>query len=346
MKNGIWLKWSAAILVALMLVLAFGACSQPAPAPAPTPAPAPAPSAPIVLKAVTFLPLPFQENEPYHYFIEQVSKRSNGELTVNLMGGPEAIPGPGQPEAVRSGVVDLTMVPEPYYVSIVPEIFAQQLMDTTSQEMRQTGLYDLLNEAHRKQGLVYLGPLGNSSGFFLFTKDKMTKPADLKGYKMRGGSNYAPLMNAMGISQVTMPMGDVYTGLEQGVIDGLAIVIPEIVARKLYEHVKFSIDHAFNRGLPLMVIMNSGKFDSLPSHLQKAVVDAGTDMGAWAEQNVPIIEGDARKFLETEGGMEFVKFSAADAKYYVETADQEGRKELQKRVPALADKLWELGRKP
>ena len=59
-----------------------------------------------MLKAVTSLPTTSFSNEPFWWVNEQINQRSNGELRIEFLGGPEAIPGPDQAVALKQGVVD------------------------------------------------------------------------------------------------------------------------------------------------------------------------------------------------------------------------------------------------
>ena len=104
-----FLLFSLTIIMVSSLV--FAGCAQPAPAPAPVPAPKPAPApkpTPIVLKAVTFLAVAAVACRPLKMFIDKVNEKSKGELVIQLVGGPEVVPGSEQPMAVKRGVVDMS----------------------------------------------------------------------------------------------------------------------------------------------------------------------------------------------------------------------------------------------
>jgi len=54
---------------------------------------------PIKLKAVQFINLKNPSEKPFHFFVDLVNKEAKGELEIEIVGGPEAIPGREQPEA-------------------------------------------------------------------------------------------------------------------------------------------------------------------------------------------------------------------------------------------------------
>jgi tripartite ATP-independent transporter DctP family solute receptor len=69
--------------------------------------------------------------------------------------------------------------------------------------------------------LIALGWMDGGSRS-LYTKKKVTTPADLKGVKVRmmGNPLFVDTMNAMGGNGISMAYGEVFTALQTGVIDG------------------------------------------------------------------------------------------------------------------------------
>jgi tripartite ATP-independent transporter DctP family solute receptor len=74
----------------------------------------------------------------------------------------------------------------------------------------------------------------------VYAKKPVTKPADLKGMKIRmmGNPLFVETMNAMGGNGISMGFGELYTALQTGVVDGAENNPPTIVAHKHYEIAK------------------------------------------------------------------------------------------------------------
>jgi len=74
----------------------------------------------------------------------------------------------------------------------------------------------------------------------VYAKKPVTKPADLKGMKIRmmGNPLFVDTMNAMGGNGISMGFGELYTALQTGVVDGAENNPPTIVAHKHYEIAK------------------------------------------------------------------------------------------------------------
>lgn len=131
------------------------------------------------------------------------------------------------------------------------------------------------------------------SGTDLMTRNKPVKvPADLKGLKIRTTSTPVEinLMRAYGANPTPIPYGQLYTALQQGVIDGnCGTPLPPAASIKLYEVAKYYTAMGFRFNL-LPIYMNRKKFDSLTPAQQKAILDAVPQVkplaGQWAREKV------------------------------------------------------------
>ncbi len=74
----------------------------------------------------------------------------------------------------------------------------------------------------------------------VYAKKPVTKPADLKGMKIRmmGNPLFVETMNAMGGNGISMGFGELYQALQTGVVDGAENNPPTIVTHKHHEIAK------------------------------------------------------------------------------------------------------------
>ena len=100
----------------------------------------------------------------------------------------------------------------------------------------------LLTEEHEKLGLKIIG-WQDSWGFrhVTTTKKEVKTAADLKGLKIRTiqTPTYVAALNAMGAAATPMAFGEVYTGLQTGVLDGFEHSSAIIYSNKFYEVSKY-----------------------------------------------------------------------------------------------------------
>jgi TRAP-type transport system periplasmic protein len=99
-----------------------------------------------------------------------------------------------------------------------------------------------LTEEHEKLGLKIIG-WQDSWGFrhVTTTKKEVKSAADLKGLKIRTiqTPTYVAALNAMGAAATPMAFGEVYTGLQTGVLDGFEHSSAIIYSNKFYEVSKY-----------------------------------------------------------------------------------------------------------
>ena len=226
MKNGKRVKNIVCGLVTMLLIcsiiLAFSAKSVTA-----------AEKKPIVLKVVSFLPKAERTNHGMWELIKRVNERSKGELTIKWVGGPESIPGYDQFDAVKGGAVDMAHTTPNYYSRVVG-CTKYNNYAVSPMVMREYGIYDIQQEAHMTQGkVVLLCDLCNGTELSLFSNVRIDSLEDFKGRTFRASPAVLPLYKALGISAVTMPMGEVYIAVERGVIEGYTFPVTSMRAASL-----------------------------------------------------------------------------------------------------------------
>jgi TRAP-type C4-dicarboxylate transport system substrate-binding protein len=127
----------------------------------------------------------------------------------------------------------------------------------------------------------------NFSGTDLQTRNKLVKvPADIKGLKLRTASTPVELflIRAYGANPTPVDYAQLYSAVQQGVVDGNAgTPLPPYAAIKLYEVTKYYVAIGFRMNL-LPVYMNQKKLDSLTPFQQKALLDAAAQTKPLAAQ--------------------------------------------------------------
>ena len=135
----------------------------------------------------------------------------------------------------------------------------------TLEQRRASGLFEALDQAlpeARRQG-----DRGRALG-----QDRLRLRAqvagdgadgDLKGKKVRGTPAYHPLIRMLGGAPVVLPIPEVYTALEKGVIDGAASPVVGLLGVKWYEVAKY------RRAAELR--LHAPALPDEPRHLEQAV---------------------------------------------------------------------------
>jgi len=158
-------------------------------------------------------------------YVKKANEAGKGEFTIQVRGGPEAIPFMEQPGAVRSGFVDMVYTPCAFYAAVVPECDAVAASSIDGPTARKNGGMDLLNQIHQKRAGVYnLGWVDSGIRFNLWStkepKLDSTGQIDIKGLKIRGHPIYnAFFTNYLGAQVININSPDLYTALERGTVD-------------------------------------------------------------------------------------------------------------------------------
>ena len=299
MKGRIGNRLAISVILALALALVFTGCAQPTPAPAPAPKPAPAPAPkpapapapkpapapapkpepkpePIVLKAVTFIPARAMGSTKQSVLDiwEKITERSNGELVIEYVGGPEVIASYEQAEAVRKGAIDMTVVPAAYYQGFLPGVDVFHLSRLSIEEERKPGGFnDYMQELHAKAGLRYFSRSAylETQNWVVSSSMVITKPDDIKGMKLGPGMIAPNFILALGASPTRIHSGELYNGMKQGVVDGAVHPLSGAGVRYSWQEVlKSIVDHPFFRD-NVPAIMSLDAWNRIPKHLQDLI---------------------------------------------------------------------------
>lgn len=323
------------LAIVVMCALMLGACAKPEPTTPSTPSTPSTPAQPektdpVVLKGVGNYSSPgFTNTEKL--IAEKLAEKSGGLVTINWIGAGEAIPPADQQAACRDGVVDILMAAFGSYEKLIPESIAVPLSDYTPAEDLDNGIYDYwVDKFKNEMNSRYLGISYCPGKYYLFTQFPVSKPDDLKGHKLRGSNSFAPFLKALGVTPVFTPTGESYGALQTGTVEGTGLVTDSFIGMKLYEVTDYYINHGFYR-VNSVLVMNQDKFDSLPKQYQDWIIETNNEQIA---ERWPDLAGlDEKMFgIMRDNGMEEVKFSAEDAKWYVDTANDAKWQELKDAV--------------
>jgi TRAP-type C4-dicarboxylate transport system substrate-binding protein len=189
-------------------------------------------------------------------------------LKLKYLGGPEITPRQKQAAALQRGLTDILNCPAAYYQTQVPAARVAGVNTVPPAELRKNGGYALLQEAWGKKiGARILGwGHWEASTFFIYTnfKPKLSKETgvDFSGVKMRSTGLYNAFLKKMGATPVNMSPPDVFSGLERGVVDGLAWPEGSVAAYGWEKFLKYKIAPNFYHSTT-MTIMNLKKYNGL-----------------------------------------------------------------------------------
>ena len=241
------------------------------------------------------------------FFKKEVEVRSNGQIKVNIFPQGQLGSDKQMIDGTRSGIVDISMVGVNNWSGLIPESAAFELPyifpDRESAYAALDGVPgQRVLKAMEKFGAKGLGYPENGFRNITNNKHPIKTPTDLNGLRMRVNNAKAlsDMFNMMGANPQQIPVSELYTALETGVVDAQDHPISVTLSFKFYEVQKYLSlsQHAYS---PLVIAMNQKKFNQLTQDEQKIVVEVAQEaiklQREWSVQK----EEDMIVQLEKEG---------------------------------------------
>jgi tripartite ATP-independent transporter DctP family solute receptor len=168
----------------------------------------------------------------------------------------------------------------------------------------------------------------------LWTTKPVTGPADLSGLRMRtpGAPVWLGTVAAMGATPTPMPFSEVYSALEQKVIDAVEAQLPAGYGAKLFEVTKY-VTKTGHINLITGIVTSAPWFDSLSPELQTILREEALKAGDLAshgtEDTLAQIEKDLVAAGMTISDIDTAAFKSATAGVYDKLGYGELRDQLQ-----------------
>jgi len=257
-------------------------------------------------------------------FKEMVERNSDQQIKVQIQGANAAGSEREQLQKAQTGINQMTINSEilmpsffkPAQVWGIPYLFNS---DAVAWEVLDGEFGDAFNEAWREAtGLRILGVFNAGVRSFFNAKRPVHGPSDLKGLKIRTGENqgHIAMVRALGGNPVPIAWSELYTSLQQGVVDGMENPPGLAYAMKLHEHQKYlTLDrHLFSIHVAMI---NDDVYQSLTPEQQNIVQEAARTATVVARATVLLDERDAIEELREAG----IEIYAPTAEEYAEYRD-------------------------
>jgi tripartite ATP-independent transporter DctP family solute receptor len=241
------------------------------------------------------------------FFKEQVEVRTDGNVLVNLFPSGQLGNDAQMIDGIRSGIIDIAMVGLNNYSGLMPEsaAFTLPFMFPTREAAYQVldgqvgqGVLDQMNEF----GLKGLGFPENGYRNMTNNRGPIRTPADLAGLQMRVNNSIAlnDMFAALDANPQQIPVAELYTALETGVVDAQDHPIGVTLSFKFYEVQDYLslTQHAYS---PLALAMNSDTFEDLTANEQSVVLEVAAEAVAMQRELSIAKEDEMLAALESDG---------------------------------------------
>jgi len=259
----------------------------------------------------------------FDLFHNRINADKSAPFKLHYLGGPEITPRKQIGNAVKRGLIDILVSPSSYYAGQVPEGRYAAISNRSHRELRKNGAYDAMQKAWAKgiNARILAWPYWEGTEFHIYLTDKpqLSKKTgiSLEGMKMRTVSLYTPFLRAMGATPVEISPSEVFTGLQRGVVSGLAWPEGAITKYGWQKYIKYKIEPGFWRSSTMMV-MNLDKYKAMTKaqrdYIEKASLALEDESGP-AQRKIIDID-NAKVFAE---GVQRMKLEGEYKKAYLKT---------------------------
>lgn len=148
------------------------------------------------------------------------------------------------------------------------------------------------------------------------TKKPVHSPADLKGMKVRVANStiYIKGFEALGATPTPLALGDVYTALQQGVVDGLENPLTVLYGGKFQEVAKYVILDGHIKNFTTWVV-GEPFYKSLTDQQRKWLNESANEAGLFNNNILVKMEADAKQKLIDSGVTVYTPTAAEKAEF-------------------------------
>jgi len=274
-----------------------------------------------ILKLSSVLPDSHPTHKAMVWYADQVKEKTKGQVEIQVFPSSQLGEQRDALEGMKMGTLDMAMTNCGPLGQFVPTIDVLNLPFMFRNPEHQAKVLDgkpgdqLIADIN-KAGFVFLFWADAGSRSVINNKRPINSPDDLKGLKIRVMNSQLMVntLNAMGAIATPMGQGEVYSALQQGVIDGWENNPTTLYTLKLYEVSKyFSWTRHFST--PDAILISKKVFDTLTPEQQKIMVEVGKEgtkkaRQLWAETEKKHVEELVKKgviFNEVKDVQPFVE---------------------------------------
>ena len=241
------------------------------------------------------------------FFKEQVEARTNGSVTVTIFPQGQLGNDAAMIDGARSGIIDIAMSGLNNFTGLVPQAGALELPfmfpnRETAYAVLDGDIGQGISAEFTQHSLKVLGYPENGYRNMTNNRGPIRVPADLAGLNMRVNNSKAlnDMFAALGANPLQLPVAELYTALETGVVDAQDHPIGIVLSFKFNEVQKYLslTQHAYSA---LALVMNDAKFNALTADEQKIITEVAAEAIAMQRKAVQDKEAGMIEELKAAG---------------------------------------------
>lgn len=267
------------------------------------------------IRYANFMPAGFTTSLIDDFLVEEISKRTNGAVEIEIFHGG-ALGGPGEMiELVGSGAVDIGNFPVSYFFSQFPVASLSGSLPLLFEDSAQTAqligeAYDNIAEVRAEYDAANLRPFLNRGlpQYRLICSKPVASLEDFDGLKVRTYGTFHPMLfQAFGAVPVNMELAETYDGLQRGTVDCVYLNYQTASLFKLFEVAKYTSDAEFGATPLYQTYVNKDSWESWSEEFRTLFDEVVAEAEAKAEAEINAAEQSGLETL-LDNGVTLVPF--------------------------------------
>jgi TRAP-type C4-dicarboxylate transport system substrate-binding protein len=254
-------------------------------------------------------------------WMQHVEQASGGRIAIKPYWSGALISSDMSMLEIRHGLADIGLITPIYTRGGAHMLRAQSgFYGGIATIADQVAVYDCLAArfpSYRAElkGLHVLAVQGGNFPGILTVSRPVRSLADIKGLRLRAQTDAIDVLRQLGAEPVNMPMGEVYSALAKGVIDGVVAPADTIKSLHFAEVAHHFATVRFSRGAYPARAMSDQAFRRLPPDLQKLMLDSKPAWEAALNRELLKAEQAGIDYAGTHG-VEFIAISPQEQKRF------------------------------
>ncbi len=247
-------------------------------------------------------------------YAKAVAEKSGGKVRIEIAGSGSTGDWPASIEGLKIGTnhIVLQSIGTLDRYNILPGLEAYPYLIRDVDHFRKVYYgpvgQEFMDEVAKKTSFRIIGA-GYRGARWLTSNKAVSKVDDIKGLKLRVPplKMYRMTWELLGASPVPMGVAELFTSMQQGVIDGQENPLEVVDSMKFNEVQKYAIDTRHIIGA-MTWIYSDARFKQFPPDVQKLLKEEGERAMLQATDRMVATEAQLRKNLESKG----MKFNDID----------------------------------
>ena len=358
MKLKLILGIAAALLIAALVLPGCSTEPQETQTPEPTAEPTAEPAPVHVWKFQAHMaPTSVTTSWNLDRFIEMIDEATNGQVKIERFPNDSLVPSMEMLNATNTGTLDLYVAVGGYWQGTIPVAAVENGLPggwRTAEEAEailwDKGLEELARQEYAKHNIHLITDFACLPGFLTYHMSKpVTGIEDMQGKKIRAFGPYLDLTGNLGASPVSMALGEVYSGIATGALDGAFLATSYSFPNKYYEVAPYLVFPPVDYGGSHHWNVNMDRWNELTPELQQTVMTTAKEWAHWHSSVYMPENAPTRETLE-EAGFKVLdlpdsyaqKLNEASQKYWDDIAASDPV--AAQGVQIVRDYLKEIGR--